>query len=238
MVISHNEIVVGCLKAFEALGLPKGQREDAAEAIGWLALHGQPFEQSLAQALDTLRPDKLQAKLLSQSGTASVWDARGGSALAIFPNLVDYALVKAKATGQHRLTVIHSPDIDLIWPYLDKTSSRLPWIECRWRVAENEEMLVDFREDGGRIYHFQKQSALRPREFELVVKRSESIAVRQIDDVILRVEIHSDWFQQKLKQTQEGIRIDAKLWQNLVALGKGILVESTEESERRGAGGV
>ena len=33
LTISHNEIIVACLKAFEALGMAQGQREDAAEAI-------------------------------------------------------------------------------------------------------------------------------------------------------------------------------------------------------------
>ncbi|MEM8859292.1 MAG: DUF3726 domain-containing protein [Chloroflexota bacterium] len=238
MNISHNEIVVACLKAFEALGLPQGQREDAADAIGWLALHGLPFEQKLADRLVDFRPDALKADLVSQTATSSVWDAEGSSALVVFPNLADFAFVKAQLAGRHRLTVTECPDIDLIWPYLKNFAHQRRWIECHWRLAENEEVLVDYRQDGGRIYHFQKQHTLQPHEIELVINLEESVAVRQINDVILHVETEQDWFQEKLNRTQNGIPIDSRLWQTLDAIGKGILVEATEESELRGAGGV
>ena len=237
MIISHNEIVVACLKAFEALGMPKGQREDAAESIGWLALHGLPFEQDLKMALAHIQPDVLSAEPITQSEAASSWDANGASALAIFPNLADYAVVRAQSAGEHQLLVSNCVDIALMWPYLEKLVDGENHLTCRWSTTEGLEMLVDFSHDDGRLYQLHNQSNLSPNQVELFAGNKQNKKSELLGEV-MRVETSQDWADQKLKQTQDGIRIGAELWQNLMALGKGILVESTAESERRGAGGV
>ena len=238
MIISHNEIVVACLKAFEALGFPQGQREDAAEAIGWLALHGLPFEDRLTDRLGGLRPDVTALQPLTETATTLTWDAEGRSALGIFSNLVDYGLVKAKTAEEYRLTIHNCPDLELMWPYLATIEKEPFVVECRWSVAADEEWLVRLGQNDGRIFHLTKQSALQPNEIELVFEQGMADISQSLADKSVWTKSQKEWLQEKQVRIQTGIPIDLDLWQTLVTLGKGILVEATEESERRGAGGV
>ena len=40
MKVSHNELTGLCRRAFEGLGFPSGEHEDAADMVVWLEQHG------------------------------------------------------------------------------------------------------------------------------------------------------------------------------------------------------
>ncbi len=240
MIISHNEIVVACLKAFEALELPLGQREDAAEAIGWLALHGLPFEDQLATALHSFQPKSVFANPISQSGQESVWDAQGGSALHIFPNLADYAAAQARVHNSHTLSVRNLTDFGVMWPYITKIQQRQQWVKLIWKNGADADMVAVGLPDSPlpKVSWLMGDGA--ERDVQLIVAQPGFGLGEDDNEIgqIIRVDSGSGLAQNASDRFKSGILINPSLWQQLKQIGLGILVEATAESEQRGAGGV
>lgn len=239
ITISHNEIIVACIKAFEALGLPLGQREDAAEAVGWLALHGLPFEDQLSTALHSFNSRMTIATPISQSEHESVWDAQGGSAVHIFPNLADFAAAQACKHQSHQLTVRNLTDFGIMWPYLAKIHGRNLAFELVWKNGPDTVIQVSGAAGAPLpdVTWAMGQDDDQVGEVVLTVSQ-QGVEKRSQQGQLIRVDTHQVLHSNAQHRLKAGIEINQSLWDQLKELGTGILVEATEESEMRGAGGV
>ena len=241
ITISHNEIVVTCLKALEALGFSYGEAEDGADAIGWLAVHGLSLPDDLLNRLDYLQPaDSSLLRLDSESDASSTWDVQGATGLSCFPNLADYAFVKARSRGVHQVTIQNMADVDLIWPYLANIQRRGYDALIRWEDSNQQERLISFDSEWAEpeCYVQEFQSSMAAGNIELAVSRSSLSFEGTQNPKIIRIGTKEGLRNNYQYRIENGIDIDKKLWERLTLIGKDLLVESTAESEKRGAGGV
>lgn len=238
VTVSHNEIVVACRKAFEALGFGLGQAEDGANALGWLASHGLAWPGKLSDRIETLRPTDQLPSVTVQIAENSAWDANGASALSCFPMLADYASVRAEQNQAHHLTISSMGDIDLLWPYLITLPKRGFNAFLSWHVSEGVVCQAHF--DVTSKYpelRWLADASLHADEIQLTVSQNSLARSNRDNPNVIRIETGEDFQQSYLSHTKDGIPMDAALWLTLNKIGKGLLVESTAESEKRGAGG-
>ena len=240
ITVSHNELVVACQKAFEALGFNQAQWEDAGDAIGWLAVHGLPLPAGFVDRLGSMRPAEALPKMIYKKPGEPMWEANRESAVSYFPILVDYASVHARRFKSCHMLIMNCRDIDLIWPYIVKVHRRGFHISVRWKLNQQTEQIVAFGSD---IQLYRRKSELALDAVALTIKEVDDAdqTLEQLSGVMAEVEnlIDGATLQKNFQfHTANGIDIDKTVWQTLGELGKRILVEATEESERRGAGGV
>ena len=237
VTISHNEVIVACRKAFEALGLSFGQAEDASEAIGWLALHRLPFQDQLSAALNGWQSKLLHASPLSQSPDQSIWDAQGGSALYIFPNLIDYGSVQAQKNGAYTLQILNMPDVGLMWPYIVCIQKRgiSLMLQRSDGAAGVQQIICQAGEERPAINQLDAAGDWLIEKVEVRFLPQDESSANHSE---IRIANSESLLSTALDCTANGIQIEASLWIKLNLLGKGLLVESTAESENRGAGGV
>jgi len=239
ITVSHNEIIVACRKSFEALGFSHGEAEDGANAIGWLAVHGLPLPNDFLSRLDTLKPTRnAPLRLVSEQKGASIWDAKNASGLSCFPNLADYASVKVGDEGGHQLIIQNMADIDLIWPYLVRVHRRGYHIVLRWGDSHQIENVVAFAVGRPKPECFLQESATPLAIADIELNVSQTPLKHRQSPKDIRIDTPVGLQNNYLDRTQNGIDIDSNVWEKLNLIGKQLLVESTAESEKRGAGGV
>lgn len=242
LTISHNEIVVACRKAIEGLGLSQGQAEDGANSIGWLLSHGLSLPADFLFRLDSIEPATiLPIQQQSNRENGSTWDAQSLSGLHCFPNLADFASVQAtiSETQIHNLTVQNLADIDLIWPYLVNLQKRGFYIRLRWAGLNQDEHIVVFSDQAEPdCYLLESKVAKQDQSVSLLVSVMPFGEEAALNWPLIRIDRSVDLQSNYLDRTENGIKIVSEVWDRLNVIGKRLLVESTAESEQRGAGGV
>ena len=242
ITISHNEIVVACRKAFEALGFSPGQAEDGADSIGWLLVHGLSMPDDFLTRLNKLQPaTELPVQLSVSVGGGSVWDAQGASGLSCFPNLADFASVQAGTAGSYQLIIQNMADVDLIWPYLICLQKRGCHVLIQWAEPNQYHRVVIFSgQTEPDCYLLKNSTAIMKQEGDvrLIVSFEPLVDDEILNRQKIRIDTNPDLQSNYLDRIQNGIDIDKDVWDQLNLIGKKLLVESTAESELRGAGGV
>jgi LDH2 family malate/lactate/ureidoglycolate dehydrogenase len=100
MRVSRNELTAVLRKAFEGLGFGTGEREDAADMVAWLELHGLHGLSELGKALAYLeREGSRRLQLRYSAPGLRVLDAEGASILCGGGIAVDTGIAMARADG-------------------------------------------------------------------------------------------------------------------------------------------
>lgn len=247
MIVSHNEILVTTQKALEACGFAQGDWEDAADSIAWLEQIGVSVLPLLCVAIDTLRPVQ-SGWTLTATAPNSFWlDANGGSCLQFGPLAADYALAHAEEHG-YAIGALHGTEAGLWIGYLRHLARRGVHGYAVWQAgtavhqyrfsAENPfpdyvcQQVEPAQADGVRI-------VLAQQPLPLAGDQPWTFSRDEPTPPVFLARVKSADFAAKQQQhLSNGIRIDDACWHKLRAVAKGILVEDTEESRARGAGGA
>ncbi len=226
MRVSLNEIQVMCRKAFEGMGFASGDCEDAADLVGWLQLQGLDGVGALEKALDYLGNEADQPFALCYEDSALlVIDARGQSVLRCAATAVELALGKALHTGQAILRIRDCHNRLLLLGYLGRAAELGLQVQVRWRDARQAHSAC-FAAGSSRP-DVQVQALPVPDQ-----GNEQSITVafsRPATQAVTIVSAHAT--------LEHGFTVSERTWQRLRQLAEHVLVESTEASRQRGAGG-
>lgn len=244
--VSHNEIVMFCRKALEGLGVSTGELEDAADAVGWLALNGfdpiPPFHELLRE---------LHSPML-RSDNETTFNCMGQSCLLIAPPTLDYACAQAVQNGQSTLTLRNTLHPHFLFFYVIRCAQRGIHIAAQWRApdaAHETRILIQPGDPAPTMIEWELDAgkAAGPIPSGGIVTVTLLLATNAPIDVSMLPPPHNShsnrreyppahFAAQRQHHVENGIQVDAKLWAKIQEIGKRVLVEATEESRRRGAG--
>lgn len=243
ITVSHNEIVMFARKALEGLGVSTGELEDAADAVGWLALHGIDAIPTFHDLLYELfaarhrRPRQL---------TKTTFDAYGHSCILIGPPVLDYAYAHTARHGASTLTLRNCYDPLFLTAYMIRCAQRGMNLAANW---DGTQIVICAGESTPLITQqlLAGEKAVGPicsREPADVTLHLATNAPIDLSTLALPQELDSvrqeyppaHFAAQRQHYIENGIQVDAELWANVQEIGKLVLVEATEESRQRGAG--
>lgn len=242
MRVSLNEVQVICRKAFEGIGFATGDCDDAAEMIAWLQLQGLDGIGALKKALaflhdevdrpfDTCYEDAAQLTL----------DAHGQSVLRCAAQAVELGVGKALRGGSALIRIRHCHNRVLLLGYLVRCAEQGLNFCVYWRDAR-QELVATFSAGQSspslRVYDLQQPAQSDEQSINVLISRHFTLLPR-LSPEDLAPSLNLD--QQTLassnsQQLSGGLEVDESVWVMLKKLGERVLVESTEESRRRGAG--
>ena len=246
--VSHNEIVMFCRKALEGLGVSVGELEDAADAVGWLALHGidgiTPFHQLLTDLPPNATP------LLPTDNR--LFDGGGQSALFLGPAVLDYGFVQAISQHQTTLTVEKCRHPLSLIAYIIRCAKRGVSLAAQWHepaLQRETTITVDAESSFPTVTQYFPKGEKEPslicsdEVVDLTLSFTTNHSLASADLVVpqgqygaMKVYSPAHFEAQWRHHTEEGILVDAAPWAAVQEIGKLVLVEATEESRQRGAG--
>ncbi|UVJ42398.1 DUF3726 domain-containing protein [Pseudomonas sp. LS1212] len=242
MRVSLNEIQVVCRKAFEGIGFAPGDCDDAAEMIAWLQLHGLDGIGTLEKALAFLETETDRPFNTCYEDAAQLTlDAFGQSVLRCAAQAVELGIAKALGTGSASVRIRHCHNRLLLLGYLARCSEQGLSFCVHWRDAR-QQWLATFAAgqaspslqvlDLAQPAQADEQSinVLVSRDFSLLPAPNEPGAATRLNLG------WQDLAATAASQRANGLAVDDQVWAALKKLGERVLVESTEESRRRGAG--
>lgn len=242
MRVSLNEIQVVCRKAFEGIGFAPGDCDDAAEMIAWLQLHGLDGIGTLKKALAFLETETDRPFNTCYEDAAQLTlDALGQSVLRCAAQAVELGIAKAMRTGAASIRIRHCHNRVLLLGYLARCSEQGLNFCAYWRDAR-QQWLATFgagQSSPSLQVHDLAQPAqpdeqsinvLISRHFNLLPAPAEPSTAPRLN---LGWQALADT---AASQRASGLVVDDDVWATLKKLGERVLVESTEESRRRGAG--
>ena len=235
MRVSLNEIQVICRKAFEGIGFAPGDCDDAAEMIAWLQLQGLDGIGALKKALaflhdevdrpfDTCYEDAAQLTL----------DAHGQSVLRCAAQAIELGVSKALRGGSAQVRIRHCHNRILLLGYLARCTEQGLNFCVYWRDARQE--LVATLAAGQstpslRVYKLPPSARSDEQSINVLISRHFTLLPRLSAEDAAPVDPPLP-----ARQLAAGLEVDDEVWVMLKKLGEQVLVESTEESRRRGAG--
>jgi LDH2 family malate/lactate/ureidoglycolate dehydrogenase len=242
MRVSLNEIQVVCRKAFEGIGFAPGDCDDAAEMIAWLQLHGLDGIGTLNKALLFLETETDRPFNTCYEDAAQLTlDAHGQSVLRCAAQAVELGIGKALRTGSASVRIRHCHNRLLLLGYLARCTDQGLNYCVHWRDAQ-QQWLATFGA-GQSSPSLQVHTSVQPdqsdeqsinvlisRHFQLLPAPNEQATA---PDLNLDWQLLADT---ATRQRSTGLEVNANVWAALKKLGERVLVESTEESRRRGAG--
>ncbi|NBA96722.1 DUF3726 domain-containing protein [Pseudomonas sp. R5(2019)] len=226
MRVSLNEIQVMCRKAFEGMGFAVGDCEDAADMIGWLQVQGLDGVGALDKALSYLQAEAHRPFALCYEDSALlVLDANGQSVLRCAAQAVELSLAKALHNGHAILRIRHCHNRLLLLGYLCRGAELGLDIRARWRDARQTRVASFSAGNTRPALHIDEQAAdVRGDEQCITVEFTRPASVA--------------WIQAASPPAlEQGFHVSEQTWQRLKQLADQVLVESTEASRQRGAGG-
>ena len=239
MRVAHNEFLSLCRKVFEGKGLSLGDYEDCAEAIVWLEMHGMDGVAELQTLLDC-SPKGESGPPRFEDTTLAVLEASDWSRVC-GGLAVDLAYTKALHQGMAMVELVGSPAPRLVIRSLLDCARRGMNALAHWRDKDLRQHLVTV-EAGGAYPAYQLLAASEPGSgmagaspVTIVCSRGITLEASTTTPVLMRL-APEDFAERYRRALVEGIEVDEILWQRLVELSRNVLVESTEESRRRGAG--
>ncbi|MHC6225191.1 DUF3726 domain-containing protein [Pseudomonas sp. X10] len=226
MRVSLNEIQVMCRKAFEGMGFASGDCEDAADMVGWLQMQGLDGVGALEKALDYLRSEADQLFALCYEDSALlVIDAKGQSVLRCAATAVELTLAKALRTGQAILRIRHCHNRLLLLGYLCRAAELGLEVHARWRDARQV-----------RIATFSAGNSRPDVHIEDLPSPGQG-GEQSITVTFNRPTTHAPAAAAMHLALGQGFDVSEQTWQRLKQLADHVLVESSEASRQRGAGG-
>lgn len=250
MKVSHNELTGLCRRAFEGLGFPTGDHEDAADMVVWLEQHGLHGVDALRRGLDYLAvgEDGRLTRAFEDSSIAVI-DAAGKSILVCGSVAADLAYTKAKRKGLAVVKVQNCFNRKLMLGYLARCARRGMSMMAFWRDAEDPvvvEQVVSIRayEEYPTLllYQIDDRDDNLTRNRSVTLLASPHFAMLQSlhpdpEEATLLESLGPEDFEKQSKRVwTEGLEVDDELWARLKELSNRTLVEETEQSRRRGAG--
>jgi LDH2 family malate/lactate/ureidoglycolate dehydrogenase len=250
MKVSHNELTGLCRRAFEGLGFPAGEHEDAADMVVWLEQHGLHGVDALRRGLDRLgeRP-RTRIERPYEDTSLAVIEGGGNSVLLMGSLSVDLVYAKARRKGLAVVKIRDCHDRRLMLGYLARCARRGMSLLAFWRNAEDPrvvEQVVSIRayEDYPTmlLYEIDDRDDTLTRNRSVTLIASPHFAMLQSlhpdpeEATLLRVLAPEDLEAESRKVWDAGMDVDEDVWARLKTLAARTLVEATEESRARGAG--
>lgn len=248
MHVSMNELKAALRRCFEATGYFVGNYEDAANMILWLEKHGLDGLGELRRALPyiDLDSDKPLSTVVYEDSTSAIIDSNGRSALNCIAAAVDLAHAKALESSLSTVTVHNCHNRKFVLKALTDCGRRGISVVAYWQNGSRTVTEHTAAIRAGERY---------PSYSEATTSLQGEPDERQTLTIICssRVDLNSSLQQSrgnrnarhvspqqlalnKEHSVDQGIEIDADLWDEINRIGTGILVENTERS-RQGAGG-
>ncbi|MGB1250069.1 MAG: DUF3726 domain-containing protein [Candidatus Promineifilaceae bacterium] len=240
MIVSHNEILITCQKALEARGFSQGVREDAADSIAWLEQLGFSVLPNLCAVIEQLQPVNDGWELQADPPNHFELHANGGSCLQFGSLAADFALSKAQELG-YSTGDVQGSEIDLWVGYLRQAAS--VGINCYavWQIGTQMHQLHFAAYEALPNYVCQQLDESADEETIRISLSKQPLPIAQDEQTppVFLVQTNSAEFATKRQHHLiNGITVDDNCWTHLKKVAKGILVEDTEESRARGAGGA
>lgn len=250
MKVSHNELTGLCRRAFEGLGFPAGEHEDAADMVVWLEQHGLHGVDALRRGLDRLAGAG-EARLAKrfEDPSIAVIDGGGSSVLVTGSLAVDLVYAKARRKGLAVVRIQDCHDRRLMLGHLARCARRGMNLLAFWRNSEDPvvvEQVVSIRawEDFPALllYRIDDRDEHLARNRSVTLVASPHFAMLQSlhpdpeETTLLQALTPADFEQESRAVWERGMEVDEGVWSRLKQLAARTLVEATEESRRRGAG--
>ena len=258
--VSYNEIITYVRKALEGMGFSQGEYEDAADLVGWAALYGLDGLSALYAQLPLL--PAMRGAVPKPMDGSLCFDVTGQSTLIVGPLLVELAYAHAVQHGSAMLTALGCLHPHLLAGYLGQCAERGMAVTCQWwdqaealasQDLTNHPWLGTLHFAAGEALPTLMLSTLalsdlglaalhgsqahQPRSVRLTtgpLPNDHHLALPEGSN--LAITTPADFAASALYQIDRGIPVETRRWQELIELGKAVLVEATEESRRRGAG--
>ena len=231
MRVSLNEIQVICRKAFEGLGFAAGDCADAAEMIARLQLQGLDGIGALKKALAYLH-DEVDRPIDTcyEDAAQLTLDAHGQSVLRCAAQAVELGVSKALRGGSALIRIRHCHNRILLLGYLARCAAEALNFCVYWRDAR-QELVATFSAGQNcpilRVYDLPQPAQSDEQSINVLISRHFMLLPRlSAEDAVPTVH----------PQPAGELMVDDEVWAQLKKLGERVLVESTEESRRRGAG--
>jgi len=228
MRVSFNEVQVISRKAFEGLGFAPGDCDDAADMIARLQQHGLDGIGALKKALAFLH-DEVDRPIETcyEDAAQLTLDAHGQSVLRCAAQAVELGVSKALRGGSAFIRIRHCHNRILLLGYLARCADQGLNFCVYWRDAR-QELVATFSAGDS-------QPSLRVHELPqpaMSDEQSINVLISRHFTLLPRLSLAGKHSQ----SLADGLEVDDEVWGMLKKLGERVLVESTEESRRRGAG--
>jgi hypothetical protein len=140
--ITQEELVATVRKAFEGLGFPPGEREDAADMVVWLELHGMGGLSELRKGLRYLRDEATQRPEQRYADERlAVLDARGASVLAVGAHAAETACTMARSSGIATVRIADCHNRLLVLGYLNRAARQGVNLLAYWENRGDEPVI-------------------------------------------------------------------------------------------------
>jgi len=248
--VSHNELSGLCRRAFEGLGFPAGDHEDAADMVVWLEQHGLGGIEALQAGLAHI--DTHGARSLTRTfedSSLAVIDADGNSVLLCGSLAADLVYARARRKGLAVVKVHNCFNRKLMLGYLARCARRGMSMMAFWRnsqapVAVEQVVSIRAYEEYPTLllYQVEDRDERLTKNHSVTLIASPHFAMLQSlhpdpeEATLLQVLGPEDFEQQSRRVWSEGLEVEDAVWKQLKELSNRTLVEETEESRRRGAG--
>lgn len=250
MKVSHNELSGLCRRAFEGLGFPAGDHEDAADMVVWLEQHGLDGIEALQDGLNHLSSNGMRALSRSyQDSSLVVIDACENSILTCGSLAADLVYARARRKGLAVVKVHNCYNRKLMLGYLARCARRGVSMMAFWRnsqapVAVEQVVSIRAYEEYPTLllYQVEDRDERLTRNHSVTLIASPHFAMLQSlhpdpeEATLLQVLGPEDFERQSRRVWDEGLDVDEAVWKRLKELSSLTLVEETEESRRKGAG--
>lgn len=234
MVVSHNEILITCQKALEARGFAQGEREDAADSLAWLAQIGLDMLPQLCCAIEQLHAQQTGWQITADSPERLKVTTNGGSCLQFGSLAADLAYSRARRFGLCTISLVGS-EPGLWVGYLRHLAQKGVHCDANWHQGEHHHHL---RFVAGAMFpdYVCTHTTGATADGVSVIVSTTPLASVEFSQRVIQSKT-ADFAAQRDACLQNGIVVDDEGWQLLQQAAKGILVEDTELSRLRGAGG-
>ena len=237
MRVTYNELIALSTKCFNSLNLPIGEVDRVAHMVADLELVGYPGLEYFLQSLQSISHDPTDFAVSQVDEITIDVDLKGGSVVLHLPTIMYYA--RQKLLNQQNIIVnIHNAyNRWLAYGELKKLSERGYCVNATWGRREVEQT----------IYYVLNKNAKHPDLYLINEKPKNdvlqihiakeafdapkpTIHTRHVSSYNLAIE--------REKSVRNGVEVSDSIWKSLTDIAKTALVQNSEQSEQRGAGGV
>lgn len=229
MHISFQELQILSERVLEAKKFPLGLMVDGAEMIVWAEIARLDGLRRLLERMDQLdeiQPDAIQ--IISESPHMAILDGANQIDLLSARMAADLAYAKAIENGMGIVEVVNCRGNEWVGQNAYQIAQR--GLSCMMRWG-NMSAIADPDHQQPKIL---KNRFASDRPDHLLIICSKTTVLEPVEERRLR---ESQQLQEYWDQAvHEGIEVDPRIWEKLVAISKDVLVESTELSRLKGTG--
>lgn len=250
MRVSHNELSGLCRRAFEGLGFPPGDHEDAADMVVWLEQHGLGGVDAMRQGLNRLTTEPRRAMNRAfEDSSIGIIDGAGNSVMLCGSLAADLVYAKARRKGLAVVKIQDCYNRRLMLGYLGRCARRGMSLMAFWRNSEDPvviEQVVSIRAYDEYptmlLYQIDDHDETLTRNRSVTLMASPHFSMLQAlhpdpdEATLLKVVRPEELERQSHLAFEQGLDVDDEVWWQLKGLAGRTLVEASEESRARGAG--